>query len=54
MLPADCALKVVMLVEGVLIGLLRARVTANLQFDYVNDVRITKFLLQRFMLPLPQ
>jgi hypothetical protein len=37
MLPADCGLKVVMLVEGPLIGLLRARVTANLQFDDVLD-----------------
>ena len=44
-LLADSSSKVGMLVDGALIRLFWAGVTADLEFDYVDDVRITKFLI---------
>ena len=53
MLLADSSSKVGMLVNGALIRLFWAGVTADLEFNYVDDVRITKFLIYSCLLPFP-
>ena len=50
MLLADSASKVSMLFNGALIRLFWAGVAADLEFDYVDDVRITRFLI--YQLPI--
>ena len=52
-LLADCASKVGMLVNGALIRFFWAGVAADLEFDYVDDVRITKFLIYSCSPPVP-
>ena len=53
MLLADSASKVGMLFNGALIRLFWAGVASDLEFDYVDDVRIARFLIYCCLLPFP-
>ena len=53
MLLADSASKVGKLFNSALIRLFWAGVAADLEFDFVEDVRIARFLIYCCLLPFP-